>query len=379
MSPRTTRWLLAALAVLLLSAAYAVRIRSGMVDFSVNYQAGQRLGAGETLYRASDGHYMFKYFPSSALIYLPLTALPLEAAKALWFAISVGALVWMFRMTRQLVPHPHVRRLWLLPGLILAKFFLHELRLGQINILLTAIMLSGFLALGRGDSARHQLTAGVSAGLAMALKPYAALLLPYFILTQRWKSVAAAVGVLLAALAIPALFYGVAGNLSVLRQWADTLSQSTPGLLANNDNVSVIAFFTKWTGDPGLALTLTAIVLGALAILATAAILRGRGDPHAPALDGALVLTLIPLVSPLGWDYTFLMSLPAVTLIVNDFRSFPVAARVVLAANFAVVALALYDTMGRQAYAQFMQWSVTTVNFIIIVCALAYLRFRKLC
>ena len=32
--------------------------------------------------------------------------------------------------------------------------------------------------------------------------------------------------------------------------------------------------------------------------------------------------------------------------------------------------------MGRHAYATFMQWSVTTVNFGIIVLALAYLRFR---
>jgi hypothetical protein len=33
--------------------------------------------------------------------------------------------------------------------------------------------------------------------------------------------------------------------------------------------------------------------------------------------------------------------------------------------------------MGRRAYTAFMQWSVTTVNFLVVVIALAYLRFRS--
>lgn len=93
-------------------------------------------------------------------------------------------------------------------------------------------------------------------------------------------------------------------------------------------------------------------------------------------LDGALILTLIPLASPLGWDYTFQMALLAVALIVNSRAAFAKPVQWLLAANFAVVALALYDTMGRVVYGAFMRWSVTTVNFMIVVMALAYLRFR---
>lgn len=379
MNPRITRWLLAGLAVLLLSGAYVTRIRGGMADFAVNYRAGQRLAAGETLYQTGDGHYMFKYFPSSALIYLPLTALSLETAKGLWFGISIAALVWLFKLTRQLLPRQLVRRPWLLPGLILAKYFLHELRLGQINILLTLIMLAGIRALSRGAKGEHDSKAGAFAGLAVALKPYAAPLVPYFILKRRWMSLVASLAVLLFALAVPSVFYGVRGNLDVLGQWAATLSQTTPALLTNNDNVSVIAFFTKWAGSTAIALILTALALGALAVLTVAVIVRGRDEPQSPVLEGALVLTLIPLVSPLGWDYTFLMAILAVTLIVNYFRAFPTAARALLTVNFAVVALAVYDVMGRQAYAAFMQWSVTTVNFVIVVCALAYLRFKRVC
>ncbi|HVZ78630.1 MAG TPA: hypothetical protein VG818_11675, partial [Gemmatimonadaceae bacterium] len=51
--------------------------------------------------------------------------------------------------------------------------------------------------------------------------------------------------------------------------------------------------------------------------------------------------------------------------------------RVALVVNLAVIALALFDLMGRRAYATFMAWSVTTVNFLIVVAALAWLRLRR--
>ena len=57
-------------------------------------------------------------------------------------------------------------------------------------------------------------------------------------------------------------------------------------------------------------------------------------------------------------------------LILHHWPSFPRAARVLLAINLAVIALVLYDTIGRNAYAVFMQWSVTTMNFILVVLAL---------
>ena len=118
-------------------------------------------------------------------------------------------------------------------------------------------------------------------------------------------------------------------------------------------------------------------LLGVLALVFFAVILRGRNEPDAAVLEGAMLLTLTPLVSPLGWDYNFLMALPAIMLLVGHRSAFPTAARVVLMANLAMIALVRYDTLGRQAYAAFMQYSITTLNFIIVVVALAYLRFTR--
>ena len=89
------------------------------------------------------------------------------------------------------------------------------------------------------------------------------------------------------------------------------------------------------------------------------------------------MLLLIPLVSPLGWDYTFLSSLPAIAFIVAQWGDLPRFVRVVLTVDFGVIALSLYDVLGRSLYASFMAWSVPTVCFLGLVPVLAGLRWRK--
>jgi hypothetical protein len=368
-----------ALFVIGLSAAYLFGIRwnHGMADFAVNYRSGERILRGETLYQTADGHYMFKYFPAAALIYAPFTELPIELAMVCWFLLSLAAFIAMFRIVDRLIPKKHVPYLLAIAGAILAKYMLHELRLGQINVFVTLIMLAALGALGRTPRWRAELVAGALAGVAVAVKPYAALLVLYFLTTFRWRSVLAAMGALALCLVLPSAFYGAAGNLAELREWAGSLSDSTPALLTNVDNVSVLAVFTKWLGDPGRAVQPTLIVLGTLALLTLAVIVAGWRRRDAFVLEGALILTLIPLISPLGWDYTFLMALLAVALIVNHRSTYASPVQWLLAANFAIVALALYDTMGRTVYGAFMRWSVTTINFVVVILALAYLRIRQ--
>ncbi len=376
MSTSGRRAVVAAFVALIVVAGYTVRIRGKMTDFAVNYLAGQRLEAGETLYQTADGHYMFKYLPVSALIYLPLGHLPIEFAKATWFALTLLALVWSFALVRALVPLPHRPYLLGMSALVLAKYFLRELGLGQINVLVMLVMLLATRALSAGEQVRYEAGAGALLGIATALKPYGAVFFPYLLITRNWIGLAAGVGALAIALLAPAMFYGVDGNVRVLREWAVTLSQSTPALLTSNDNVSVMAFFAKWLGRSTSALITGGAVIAILAVLMLVVILSGSRKRHRAVLECALLMTLIPLVSPMGWDYTFVISLLAVALLVNRFDAFPRVARVVLAGNFVIIALAVFDLMGRHVYAVFMQWSVTTINFCIVVMALAYLRFR---
>jgi len=375
----TAAAVLAALAVL-----FVFKVGPGMADFEVNYKAGGRLWAGETLYRTADSHWQFKYSPFSALLYLPLTALPLPAAKAIWFALVLASVAAVILLTRASEGGPGVVS-WpalLASFLILAKFFLREIQLGQINAFITALLMGLTVLIVRDDqdarrSAGRQASAGLLWGLAMALKPYAVIFLPYFVLKRKWRTLAAGGAVILASLALPAFFYGIPGDGTVIKEWAVSLSRSTPILLAAQDNVSLLGALMKWTGGAAGVWLAYGVAVALLAGLTLLFLARGQDLPRAAAAESALLLLFIPLISPLGWDYTFLSAFPAVVLVVREAKTFPPPARVVLAVNFAIVAFSLYDVLGRRLYAEFMAWSGPTIDFLVLAGALFYLRWKK--
>jgi hypothetical protein len=372
------------LAFVVLLSLFLLKVREHMIDFEVNYKAGKRLRGSEPLYQTEDGHYMFKYPPSSALLYLPLSFLSLNAAKAIWYFIVAFCLCSLVYVSAKILPSEEKRSVYLFifPPLILAKFFLRELQLGQINAVATLILLFmiWFLIKEKNKTSSPQdVYAGLLWGLATSLKPYALIFLPYFLLKKKWKSVLSGLVFLIVALLIPAVFYGFRGNIIMLKEWIVTLSRSTPVLLASQDNISITAFFIKWTGNQHISFFLSGLVIAILAFICLTVILIGRKIDRASVLECSILLILIPLVSPLGWDYTLLMSVLGVALIIHNFSGYSKFWRGVLVLNFFIITFSLYDVMGRDLYVRFMSWSVITVNFMILIGYLLYLRLRKIC
>jgi hypothetical protein len=374
--------ILALMGFLLFLALFLFKVKGEMADFEVNFEAGHRLWLGETLYRTEDQHWQFKYSPFSALVYLPLSFLPLPMAKGLWYfvvLISIGVLIF-FSMKLALPGPKGIIRLAAIAFLILGKYFLRELQLGQINALITAILLGMTWLLVRDEdapSASRERTAGLLWGLASALKPYAVIFFLYFLLKRKWGALVTGLIFLAASLCVPAFFYGIRGNITMIKEWGGSLSRSTPSLFTSQDNVSLLAFLAKWTGHQPISLLIFAAAATALAALMLWLILQGSKMRRPALLECALLLIFIPLLSPLGWDYTFLSSFLAIVLVIRHITIIPRLGKILLIVNFSVMALSLYDLLGRQLYAQLMAWSVPTVNFLIISGALFYLRLKK--
>jgi len=350
----------------------------------VNYTAGKRMRAGENLYQKKDGHYMFKYLPSSALFYIPLSFLPLNVAKAIWYILVVFSIFSLVYISYRILPPKTGKPYYLLvfTPLILVRYFLREIQLGQINAVVGMVLLfMVWFLISEKDKklSRSEIWAGVLWGLALSLKPHSLIFLPYFLIKKKWKALASGLGFLSLALLITSLFYGFQGYTAVLKEWIATLSRSTPGLFTSQDNISFVALFMKWTGERNLALVLAGAAVILLAFLMLALVLRGRGFDRAPVLECSVLLILIPLVSPLGWDYTLLVSVLGVMLLIQNFFEFSKFWRVVLVVNFFIIAFSLFDILGRELYAQFMSWSVITLNFVILIGYLSYLRIRKIC
>ena len=370
-----TRVLLVVLAAVSLVALFTTRVSHKMPDFQVYWTAGERALAAAPLYRADDGHYQFKYLPAFAMLAAPAALVPLAAAKAAWFAISallMIALLWL-----SLRAMPDLRRpapvLLVLTFLAMAKFYAHELVLGQVNLLFGAIAALAIVWMRQGRDA----AAGLLLALAVVVKPYAAIFLPWLATRRSRVAFAVMVGALAVFLLLPAVRYGWQGNLALLGDWWRTVTATTAPNLTNPDNVSVSAMFAKWLGPRPPAPLLAAIV-SAVLLLVTAIVIAGRGALKIPdTLEGSLLLLLIPLLSPQGWDYVFLISTPAVMLLINDAAALPRGIQVAALVAIAVVGLTVYDLVGRDAYAAFMQLSIVTICVVIEFAALATLRFRR--
>jgi hypothetical protein len=344
------------------------------VDLEVYWTAASRAAAAEPLYRASDGHYQFKYLPAFAVLATPLGAVEWPAAKIVWFVVSAMLLAWLVTLSLGTLA---VRRkpTWLLVAatvLVMGKFYGHELVLGQVNVLF-AVAVVGAILLLRG---RHEAAAGACIALAIVIKPYAVLFLPWLLARQRAASILAALSGLVIALLLPVPLYGVAGTLDLHVEWWRTVTASTEPNLTNNDNVSIAAMYAKWLGIGGVATSLAAAT-GLVLLAVLARVFRRRSGLAFPeGLEGALLLTAIPLLSPQGWDYVFLISTPAAMHLVNHEDALPPWLRALALVSLAVIGLSLFDVMGRAAYSAFMALSIITLCYGVVIAALAVLRSR---
>jgi hypothetical protein len=371
------RWVAIALVALATVAAFGLdRLPGEMRDFEVYWTAAGRALQAEPLYRTADGHYQFKYLPAFAVLTAPAALVPLVLAKKIWFVLSVALLAWLIWLALAVLPQRRRPVWWLAVVVIVAmgKFYGHELVLGQVNVLFGVLVTGALLSLARGQDTR----AAALLVAAVVVKPYAVLFLPWIAFVRGPRALVTVGLLTVAVLALPAVLYGVPGSIELHQQWWVTVTESTAPNLTNNDNVSVAGFAAKWLGPgPGAgALTVAAAVV----LLGTAAgvVLRRRGLERPEALEGALLLTIIPLVSPQGWDYVFLIATPAVALFANYDDRLPAPLRWATWIAVATIGLSLFDLMGRERYAAFMSWSIITLCFLVLVTALAALRARRI-
>jgi hypothetical protein len=364
------------LVALLAVVAYNGRISREMPDFAVYRTAAARAIAAEPLYRVEDGHYQFKYLPAFAIAAAPLALVRPEVAQAGWFALSVGfLLVFLSWSVRGLPERRRSERLltWL-TLLFMAKFYAHELLLGQSNLLLGVLLVAALLAV-QIDQPR---VAGVLIALAAFIKPYALLLLPWLMVSHGMMAGLVSLAVIAFGLLAPAVVYGWSGNLALLSRWYTTVTASTAPNLIGADNISLAAMWAKWIG-PGSTAGMLAVAsaAGALALVAMAWRRRDRvaeGD----YLEVALLMLLIPLLSPQGWDYVLLLATPAVVCVLDRWPELSRPWRAFSLAALVLMGLTVFDLMGRALYARFMALSIVTVCALGVALVLAHLRRKAL-
>src|SRR5690349_575448 len=278
-----------------------------MIDLQVYRAGGEAVLAGRPLY---DGGVLldlpFVYPPFAALVFVPLTVLPLPALKLLWTAAGVALVVFVVRRSAAMLgwaPGPAVTTL-----LVAVLLALDPIRttfyLGQINVVLLAVVLADLT--GRPESRWR----GVGVGVAAALKLTPLLFVVYLLLTGRRRAAATALATFAAAV-----------GLGFLLDPADSAVYWLDGTFAAADRISPVAGLSNHAlagllaraGTPPAA-ALVAMAVLAVAGLAVAVRAHRRGDE-------LLALTLCGLLAaadaPFAWSHHFVWFAPLVVLLAH--------------------------------------------------------------
>lgn len=155
------------------------------------------------------------YLPFFVIFMTPWSLLPLWAAAALFTLLSLllwGLTVAMAELllAGRLGPRPRTATL---AAIGLALPYVHAtIVLGQVNLLLLALLMAGYLLIARG----REWQAGIPLGLAVLIKVLPVVLLVILLAQRRWRAVLASAGV--------ALGLGLGTPLATLG-WSETVRQ----------------------------------------------------------------------------------------------------------------------------------------------------------
>jgi uncharacterized membrane protein len=356
--------------------AFTVRIHEEMVDFDVYRRAAVRAITAEELYRPDDGHYQYKYLPLFAFAMRPFALVDIEMGRVIWFAMSVSLLVVFMRWSVRGLPERRLTEKALIWFAIffVAKFYVRELNLGQSNILLATILMGALLA----EQIDSPVMAGALVGLGVFVKPYAVILVPWLWLVGGLPALVSFGAAVTAGLLLPAVAYGWQGNLHEIQGWYRTVTDTVVPNLLNPENVSTTALWMKRLGDVELAAKLGyATNVAAIAVATWVMAMRRRA--HEPGyLEFGMLMLLVPILSPQGWDYVLLLGTPAVVVLVDRWKEMSTPWKALTALGIFGMSFTIFDLIGRTLYTAAMRYNVVTLSVLLLLGALVHIRRRGL-
>ena len=256
-------------------------------------------------------HLGFTYPPFAAVLFYPLTVIPVKVAQLIWALVNVMALYALVQLSLRAVLRAAPIRMVILASLILLTpvYWLdpvhRTLMYGQVNLVLAALVLADFTV--PLSFCGRRLPRGVLVGIAAAVKLTPLVFVLYLLATRRWR----AAGVALAAFAACC---AAAVALSPSASWAYwtryVFNTSRVGPLSYITNQSLRAATDRAVhalASPTLVTLLSVAVLaGGIALAAWA--FRASSDLLGVLISAATGL----LVSPVTWDHHMVWIVPVI-------------------------------------------------------------------
>ena len=394
---RRIAWIAGAIAV----AAYYPRYRHGD-GASIFINAAECLLHGETPRHC--GNLIYAYPPFFALLWTPLTVLPVWISQAVWYLVIVGTLFASLRLcetfARRLFPgawsEVELALLRTLSFVLSLKFILAVLENQAYDSIAFLFIALGLLALMRGRT----LAGAASLAAAAALKVTPLIFLPYLVFKRRFAAAGIFIGVLVLLTLLPDILLPPKTGWHVtvwlrdvilapldmqfgfdLPFWVtdSPMNQTFRAALVRlftgvHETQSYQTVFTIMTSRPYTIALYS--VMGIYVAAAGLVMLKSRRDDRLIAVDGALLIVSALLLTPVSSQSHFVglmlpYALVAAALIKQPrLRGF----YAVMAALSFVLATATSNDVAGKALTYWALWSSLPVyGTLVLVIPLAVL------
>ena len=305
-----------------------------ILDYKLWYDTGKHVLAGDEIFFLRSGKYDFMYPPSCALFLA--TASLLGQAGLILLLVAINSAAWFSsaRLAAVLANgHRFVNNVWLflIPSLLVIVYIWSSYHLGQPSLVLLALMLGAFVAL----RAKREVSAGALIALAAAIKAFPVIAIIYLIYRRYWKAALSVFATLTFLLLIlPAPLRGFERAWRDLEKWSSGMLKYDAATVAqrpmrsytwkNQSLVSVTNRLLRHVDADAASAphtpiyvnladlkfrTVNAIIISvalALGILfITVMPQRGMRTAESDAIEFALLLLIMLMITPLSFGYFF--------------------------------------------------------------------------
>jgi Glycosyltransferase family 87 len=332
------------------------------LDFRVYMWGGHAVTHDARLYLALAYGHWFTYSPFAAVVFVPIAAIPLAVARVLWDLASVAALAYSLVLILRLAGYRPSRVM--IAGVTAAALPLdpvyQTLYLGQINLILLALVLTDVWRVSRGRDA------GIGVGIAAAIKLTPAIFIVFFLLARKTKAAFIAAGTFVGCGLIGLLIAPRASKMYWEHLFYDTKRVGAP-YISNQSPYAAAIRIAGGAAHVGAWYVVIPLALGAIGLAAATILARHDDWLGAVAVTGTTGL----LVSPISWAHHWVWILPALVLLVRSGH------RVAAGFGYLLFAVAPFwytpHSGGPREYG--FHWLLTLVANCYLIAGLAFLAY----
>lgn len=370
--------------------------RFWLSDFEVYYKAAYRILHGQNLYQiAEDGHYVFKYSPTSSIFFIPFLIMPFAIAKyAYWIMLSASIVAGFYLIIKLIKPDLYaksqiktINTVVLLGTLILALHFLRELHLGQVNYLLLFLYL---IAIYHYQKDRKLVTAILLAS-SVFIKPFGLIFIPYFLLKKDFRSLGYFLGSAVLLFLLPILFFNsIEITWQQYQLWIRELivEMSHKQELLAPANHSIFSILARYSPIRFIALNATTTLIYQLAVLSLIGISfswftlihRKRATvsqlKYLTIIEMILLTAYIPLLAFTS-ENAFVFTLPLVFIIMLNFDKMRGYQKLLAIVGFVFIGGNFGELWGPDLTKIIDSYSFISIGTLILIGLLYSLRLSK--